>query len=181
MNRTQNLVWAALLLSIIASVLAGLAWWGQRQTPVNPRETQPSGGATSPAAAGWLSGMTEEKFSQIERHLRGLDVTMAEIGYRYGELHWARREKNWDYAKYQAEKISLALQLALERRPKRAPAAQPFLTDSLPAVQRAIASQDSPQFEQALERLHNACVACHQAENVSYFKDAVERLRDRAK
>ena len=42
---------------------------------------------------------------QIEKHLRGLDVAMTEIGYRYGELHVAARERNWDYAKYQTEKI----------------------------------------------------------------------------
>jgi hypothetical protein len=106
---------------------------------------------------------------------------MAEIGYRYGELQFARRDRNWDYAKYQAEKIDLALRLALERRPKRAQSSQPFLNDSLPAVLRAIESKEPEQFDQAMERLHNACVECHKAENVLYFKGAVERLKDSAK
>lgn len=75
----------------------------------------------------WLKGNTDEKLAQIEKHLRGLDVAMAEIGYRYGELHHAVKEKNWDYAKYQTEKIELALRLALERRPKRAASSQTFL------------------------------------------------------
>jgi len=137
MRAIPNLVWAALTLSIIASVLAGSAWWRQRQALVKTRETlQLSGGATPNASPGWLSGTTEEKFAQIERRLRGLDVTIAEIGYRYGELQFARKDRNWDYAKYQAEKIDLALRLSLERRPKRAQPSQPFLNDSLPTMLR---------------------------------------------
>jgi len=60
MSGTQKLGWAALTLSVIASVFTGLSWWKQRQ---------------------------------MERHLRGLDVAMAEIGYRYGELHFACRNR----------------------------------------------------------------------------------------
>jgi hypothetical protein len=184
MSGTQKnkLVWAALTLGIIASVLAGSALWGQRQTLVKTQEAlRLSGGAAPNATPGWLSGATEEKLAQIERHLRGLDVAMAEIGYRYGELQFARRGRNWGYAKYQAEKIDLALRLALERRPKRAQSSHPFLNDSLPAVLRAIESKEPEQFDQAMERLHNACVECHKAENVLYFRGAVQRLRDSAR
>jgi hypothetical protein len=77
-------------------------------------------------------------------------------------------------------KIDLALRLALERRPKRAQSSQPFLNDSLPAVMRAIESKEPQQLDQAMERLHNACVECHKAENALYFRDAVNRLRDSA-
>ncbi len=181
MSVTPKLVWAALTLSVIASVLAGSAWWGQRRALVKTRETLQLSGEAAPAASpGWLGGTAEERFAQIERHLRGLDVAMAEIGYRYGELHFARKSRNWDYAKYQAEKIDLALRLALERRPKRAQSSQPFLNDSMPAVLRAIESKEPQQFDQAMERLHNACVECHKAENVLYFRDTVKRLRDSA-
>lgn len=108
-------------------------------------------------------------------------MTMAEIGYRYGELHFARKSRNWDYAKYQAEKIDLALRLALERRPKRAQSAQPFLNDSLSSVLCAIESKEPQQFDQAMDRLHNACVECHKAEKVLYFRSTVVRLRDGAR
>ena len=43
---------------------------------------------------------------------------MVEIGYRFGEPHRAGQDRNWDYAKYQADKIT-ALELAYERRLKR--------------------------------------------------------------
>jgi hypothetical protein len=132
------------------------------------------------SATDWLTGSTEERFLKVEQQLRGLDQTMAEIGYRYGELLIAGRQRNWEYAKYQAEKIDLSLKLALERRPKRAPSSQPFLKEDLPTVFQAIQSKDGQQVDGALERLHNSCIACHRAENVLYFRDAVERIKSNA-
>jgi hypothetical protein len=50
------------------------------------------------ASDGWLIGSADEKYARIERHLRGMDVAMAEIGYRYDELVHAGKTRNWDYA-----------------------------------------------------------------------------------
>lgn len=136
----------------------------------------------SPAAeSSWLKGTDDEKFAQIEKHFRGLDVTMAEIGYRYGELHHAAKERNWEYAKYQTEKIDLSLRLALERRPKRAASSQAFLNEDLPAVDRAIKSQNAAQMDRAMEQLHTSCIACHRSENVLHFRTSVERIRNNAR
>lgn len=135
----------------------------------------------APTGDSWLKGTTDEKLAQVEKHLRGLDVAMAEIGYRYGELHHATKERNWDYAKYQTEKIDLALRLALERRPKRASSSQDFLNKDLPAVVQAIKNQDATGMDKAMEQLHNSCVACHRAENVVHFRSTVERIRNDAR
>jgi hypothetical protein len=183
MSDSRRLAVAALLLAGIACVIAGVAWWDARRhlaaTPGNvPREGERAAADTTLAPSlQWLNGTPEAKFAQIEKHLRGLDQAMAEIGYRYGELLFAARERNWEYARYQAEKIDLSLRLALERRPKRVPSAQPFLNEDLPAVLTAIQSQDPLRMERAMERLHDACVACHRSENVLHFRGAVERLR----
>lgn len=185
MNESRRLAMAALLLGIVACIIAGVSWWEFRRNLAATRgdvqsESERVSEATPAPSPAWLTGTTEERFGRIERHLRGLDQAMAEIGYRYGELHYAAREKNWDYAKYQTEKIDLTIRLALERRPKRAQSTQPFLNEDLPAVLQAIQSQDAPQMERAMERLHNSCVACHRSENVLHFRGAVERLRDTA-
>ncbi len=129
----------------------------------------------------WLKGSTEEKFAQIERHLRGLDMAMAEIGYRYGELLLAGSTRNWQYAQYQTEKMDLALRLAIERRPKRAKSSQPFLNESLPPVLEAIKAKDGEKLDTALEKLYAGCVQCHKAENVLYFKESVDRIKERSK
>jgi hypothetical protein len=116
-----------------------------------------------------LRGTPSEELRSVERHLRGLDVAMAEIGYRFTELCFAGQDGNWDYAKYQAEKIDLALRLALERRPKRARSARPFLEEDLPAVRVAIESREAVRFGVAMERLRTACMKCHANEDVPYF------------
>lgn len=105
---------------------------------------------------------------------------MAEIGYRYRELLLANRERNWDYALYQVDKIDLALKLALERRPKRGPSAQRFLTEDLPAVRQAIQSKNTEALDDALGRLHNSCVTCHRAEKVPFFRSVVDRIKSEA-
>jgi hypothetical protein len=120
---------AALAIGLAAGWLAGRAS-GQPGAP--PAPAPPNGG---PA---WIRGSTAERFAQVEKHLRGLDVGMAEIGYRYSELFFAVKDRNWDYADYLLGKIQLVLDLAVERRPKRGKSARAFLQDELPAVQAGI-------------------------------------------
>lgn len=166
MNGINKLTIIALILAFTAFVLS-LSNSLQTSTSVHAQ------GATTQ----WLKGTEEEKFIQIEKHLRGFDHAMAEISYRYGELYFAGSKKNWDYAKYQAEKIDLIMKLGLERRPKRSESSQPFINEAIPNLQKAIATANQKQFFAEMERFHNACVACHRAENVLYYRDSVERIR----
>jgi putative heme-binding domain-containing protein len=143
-----------------------LAWWN---TPTPAGRVAVAADPLVPPKSGWLTGTGDEKFGAVERHLRGLDVSMAEIGYRYTELLSAGKTRNWDYAQYQTEKIDLSLRLAVERRPKRAKSARPFLDESLPDVLRAIKTKDGPTLDTALDRLRTGCIQCHRAENVLYM------------
>ena len=88
--------------------------------------------AARPTTSSWIRGEGDQRFGQIENHFRGLDVAMAEIGYRYTELFFAVQDRNWEYADYQLGKIEVVLKLAIERRPKRAPSATAFLTQDWP-------------------------------------------------
>lgn len=125
----------------------------------------------------WITGGMREGFDTVERHLRGLDVAMMEIGYRFNELYFAGQDRNWDYAKYQAEKIELALRLAIERRPKRAASSQPFLNVALPALHQAVASRDARQFTAAMDQLKTGCMKCHTDESVPHFIVEFPRTR----
>jgi hypothetical protein len=129
----------------------------------------PAGPAASSAGPAWIRGGVDERFAQLEKHLRGLDVAMAEIGYRYTELSFAVQDRNWDYADYQLGKIQLALELAVERRPKRAKSAGVFLKDDLPVVQSGIKSRDRVSATEAMARLRSACMKCHVSEEVPHF------------
>lgn len=168
---------------ILFAIICTLAVGSQYRISIVAAKMRNDGPSPTPAqtANSWLKGTTDEKLAQIEKHLRGLDVAMAEIGYRYGELHTAAKTRNWDYAKYQTEKVDLALKLALERRPQRAASAEPFINEALPNVMKAIQARDAAQMDRAMEQLHNSCIECHRRENVLHFRESVERIRKNAR
>jgi hypothetical protein len=129
--------------------------------------------SSSPAAApgaAWLADEREEQAVQLERHLRGFDVAMMETGYRYVELYWAGRDANWEAATYHVDKIRLAIENGLERRPTRAASAQSFLAGPLAATAAAIAARDSKLFAERFEALTAGCNACHGMEKVAFFE-----------
>jgi hypothetical protein len=117
----------------------------------------------------WLRGTQKEKLSTLERQLRGFDVAMVEMGYRYQELYWAGVEKNWDYARYQVEKIALVMEWGLERRPRRRASAEDFLRNALPPVKAAAEARDSIQFLVSFDSLTAGCNQCHAKEKLPYF------------
>ncbi|MBL7852693.1 MAG: hypothetical protein JNN04_17445 [Cyclobacteriaceae bacterium] len=118
---------------------------------------------------GWLKGTPHEKLDVVAKQLRGFDMTMVETGYRYQELYWAGTDGNWEYAEYQVEKIKQAIEYGLERRPKRAASAEPFLRETLPQLENLVKSKDSVGFLSGYEMLTKQCNACHKEEEVPFF------------
>jgi hypothetical protein len=175
MSRSERLALVAIILAAVACVLAGASWWRARQNASDARGNAVSrddGAVRQPPeqrGEGWLQGTADDKFNQVEKQLRGFDMTMAEVGYRFTELYFAGKEHNWDYAKYQAEKIDIAVRLGLERRPKRAQSAQFFLADEIPEILKAIEGKDDEVFHKGMDRLRSSCMKCHNLEKVPYF------------
>ena len=118
---------------------------------------------------GWLSEEWPEARNQVQDHLRGTDVAMLEVGHRFRELYFAGKDMNWDYADYQLEKIGKVVELAAERRPKRAKSANVFLKEDLPDVVQLVKERSPASFDTAMNRLRTSCMKCHVAENVPYF------------
>jgi hypothetical protein len=133
------------------------------------------GSLAQDAKGGWLAPLAPEvQREAIERQLRGFDVTMAEVGYRYSELYFGAVEGNWDYALYTAEKIGVAIQNGLERRPKRRANAEAiFLKSVYPAVLEALKQKDAPLFKARFDAMRAACNACHVAEEVPFIRVGV--------
>jgi len=127
--------------------------------------------------ANWIKGDSNERWTAMARQLRGLDVAMVEMGYRYEELYWAGADANWDYADYQLTKMRLTLENALVRRPKRRASAEELFMSSLDEMKRAVAGKERGEFEGAFAGLTAACNSCHVAEGVPTFH--VERSADR--
>ncbi len=94
---------------------------------------------------------------------------MLETDYRYQELYWAGKDKNWEYAAYLNKKIRKAIETGLERRPARAASAQHFLTHTLPSMQQVIDAKDSIGFAKAFSTMTLDCNACHNLEKLPFF------------
>jgi hypothetical protein len=124
-----------------------------------------------PATAGWLKALPAEKqIDAIDRQLRGFDMAMVEVGYRYTEMYFAAIEGNWDYALYTGEKIAWAMQNGFERRPKRrANGEEIFFKGAYPEVLAAIKKKDMAQFKARFEEMTTTCNACHTAEKVQFM------------
>jgi len=133
-----------------------------------PAASQPAA-APSGGAAWLLTGANDERFARVAKHLRGFDVAMAETAYRYSELYWAGRDRNWDYADYQIGKIETAVANGVERRPRRAASAR-MLDGAVAPVRSAIAQRDAAAFDSAFTTLTATCNACHQAERVPFIR-----------
>jgi len=131
-------------------------------------------GATGPA---WLARDEARRLAQLERQLRGFDRAMVETGYRYSELYWAGRDANWEAVSYHARKLRLAIENGLERRPKRADSARPFLAGPLAALEQASVARDVAAFPARFEALTAGCNGCHASENVSFFEVRPPRQR----
>jgi hypothetical protein len=132
-----------------------------------------------PRAGGWLKALPpDQQIEAIDRQLRGFDMAMFEVNYRYTEMYFAGMEGNWDYALYTAEKMAWAIQNGFERRPaRRANAEQIFFREAYPQVLDAIRKKDIALFKERVDALRNACNACHGAERVPFIKVGLPAIK----
>lgn len=148
--QTRRLITGLLLASTVAA--CRVAPTPPRQQPIDDVETT------------WIGGPTDARFDILADQLRGLDVAMWEIGYRYAELHWALADENWEYARYQTDKIRTTLDLALQRRPARAAATDSIFFPALEPFSTALDDRDAARSRAGFEQLTDACNRCHVAE-----------------
>jgi hypothetical protein len=121
------------------------------------------------AQGDWLKGTEEEQLKSIEKQFRGFDHVMVEVGYRFQELYWGGQDQNWEYADYQLEKIKLAIENGMIRRPKRAKSAEVFLKGAYPEMKKATEARDLVVFNAGIEKLKIGCNSCHMMEKMSFF------------
>jgi len=153
----------------IAAVLLGLGFglgWG-----VAFAQHMHSHGQMSAPPAWLMTLKPEARMPAIQRQLRGLETTMAEVAYRYGELYFGATGGNWEYAAHMAMTLEQALRLGLEREPaRRASAETLFLKTAWPPMLDAIGKKDPALFRERFETLRAACTSCHAAEQHAFIR-----------
>ena len=115
-----------------------------------------------------MTGDLESRFQLVEKHLRDMDMTMVEVGYRYQELYWAGRDENWEYAAYQLGKIEQSMANGIERRPARAESSR-MMQAPVQLLRSVIEGKKSGEFEGPFTALTSICNACHQTEKVGFI------------
>jgi hypothetical protein len=162
---TKRLV--PILRCALALIVAAGALWSQ------------GGWAQSPG--GWLRALPPDKQTDaIDKQLRGFDMAMFEVNYRYIEMYFAAIEGNWDYALYTGEKIGWAINNGFERRPKRRASGEAIFMrpgGPYPQVMEAIKKKDVALFKERFDALRAACNACHAAEKVAFIRVGIPTIR----
>ena len=115
---------------------------------------------------------SEERFQLIQGYLRGFDQPMWEVGERYEKVHEALTRENYQLAGYHWRKIRTTIQNGYLKRPKRKPNADSiFFNGTWESVKEAFDSADKETAWNAFGEAKRACMACHQAEGVSYMNN----------
>jgi hypothetical protein len=132
-----------------------------------------------PPTAGWLRALPpDQQINAIDRQLRGFDMAMVEVGYRYTEMYFGAIEGNWDYALYTGEKMAWAIQNGFERRSRRrANAEEIFFKEAYPQVLDAIRKKDLALFKERFDVLRHTCNACHTAEKVPFIQVGIPTIK----
>jgi len=121
------------------------------------------------AQGDWIKGTEAEQIKTVEKQFRSFDNSMVETDYRYQDLYWAGQDQNWQYDEYQLEKIKIAIENGLERRPKRAKSTENFLTYVLPEMKKTLEIKVTVIFNKNFQTMTINCISCHAMEKVPFF------------
>jgi len=121
----------------------------------------------------WLLETKDEdkKFKAIQKQFRGFDLAMVEVGYRFNSFYFALKDKNYDLANYQLDKIKKSMANGIIRRPAREQNSKTMFIDTqYKAMKKALESKDDKLIIKEYEKTKRVCNACHEAENVPFIK-----------
>ncbi len=124
-------------------------------------------------SSNWLTetNSTQEQFAKVERQLRGFDLAMVEVGYRFNSLYFAIKDKNYPLANYQWDKIKKSIENGIIRRPARKANSQSmFLDTQYKSMKEALEKKDERLITKEYKKTKHVCNACHVAERVPFIK-----------
>ena len=112
-----------------------------------------------------------QKFKAIQKQFRGFDLAMVEVGYRFNSFYFAIKDKNYDLANYQWDKIKKAITNGTHRRPKRKTNSEVmFLNTQHKTMKTALSKKNDKLIWKEYSQIKQSCNACHAAERVPFIK-----------
>jgi hypothetical protein len=128
----------------------------------------------APPSNNWLqdADSDSDRFKKLEIYLRGFDQPMLEVGERYQRTYDAIKDRNWELADYQWDKIKLAINTGLMKRPKRTQNAEGIFLDGIwKQMDETIKSRNHGEMEKQFVVVREVCMACHTAEKVPFMNN----------
>ena len=128
----------------------------------------------------WLmdTNSSDGRFQKIQKQLRGFDLAMVEVGYRFNSLYFAIKDNNFPLANYQLDKIKKAIDNGIERRPKRADDSKNmFLNTQYKSMKQALKSKDINLIWKEINTTKESCNNCHNAQKVPFIKVITPKYR----
>ena len=125
-----------------------------------------------PASQQWLrdADTDTERFRRLEILLAGTEMAMWEITFRYQNMYDALLIENYDYARFNWDKIKQRSTSALMKRPNRTQNMEAFLLDATwQVVDDGLKTKDPIKARDAFQTARTVCMACHEAEKMSFF------------
>ncbi len=112
-----------------------------------------------------------QKFKAIQKQFRGFDLAMVEVGYRFNSFYFAIKDKNYDLAHYQWDKIKKTIENGIQRRPKRKGNSKTmFLDTQYKSMKEVLDKKNEKHIWQEYEKTKQVCNACHAEERVPFIK-----------
>lgn len=125
-----------------------------------------------PPSQQWLrdADTDTERFRRLEILLAGTEMAMWEITFRYQNMYDALLIENYDYARFNWDKIKQRSTSALMKRPNRTQNMEAFLLDATwQVVDDGLKTKDPVKAREAFQIARTVCMACHEAEKMSFF------------
>jgi hypothetical protein len=129
-----------------------------------------------PPSNSWLldADSDRDRFQRIEAAMRGLDVTMFEIGARFGTLHDAIERGNFGLAQHEAARIGEAARVGMLKRPgfRHGEGVDYLGAVEWTALTRALQARDIQRSRAAFLDVRRSCTACHATQNMGYLNES---------
>lgn len=177
MKLSQKLKWTV---AIVAASLSAAALSQSVVQNVNePRFPKgipglAEGQKSKPPSEAWLrdADTDTERFRRLEILLAGTEMAMWEIGMRFDNMYDAVLAENWDYVRFNWDKIRARATSALMKRPKRTQNMELMLLDTnWKIVDDQLKSNDPVKIREAFQTARSLCIGCHIAEKMAFFNE----------
>ena len=125
-----------------------------------------------PPSTNWLrdADTDTERFRRLEILLAGTEMAMWEITMRYEQMYEAIAVENYDYARFNWDKVRQRANSALMKRPGRTINMEAMLLDTTwQVVDDGLKTKDPVKAREAFATARQICMGCHVAEQMPFF------------